>query len=262
MNAPADGGPNRRGHPTGVYTPPGPDTFDRADHERRSPVRLAFRFRCRSMRWPRSLLLASLRITVNGAVTVIPILKPSMPPALLNWSLPGPPISRCGSVKVTITARWVDTSSVQSVDSAPIIRTLHDPRPPVPVALDYPLAYGSRPDVTNKSRIDLRWTPEAGQQRFRIFYADETTLVGYAEKAKAGNGLTSAEATLLLNAIVNQTAPERAASFKIHIGIFARDAFELLSGDPIEAAPNPVELNFVHRVSGSMRVGAMAQRWK
>ena len=238
------------------YTPPGPDTFGSPITNAPLAGQIGIQVPVPPIDGlaPGSLLLASLRITVNGAVTVIPILKPSMPPALLNWNLPGPPISRCGSVKVTITARWVDTSSVQSVDSAPIIRTLHDPRPPVPVALDYPLAYGSRPDVTNKSRIDLRWTPVAGQQRFRIFYADETTLVGYAEKAKASNGLTSAEATLLLNEIVNQTAPERAASFKIHIGIFARDAFELLSGDPIEAAPNPVELNFVHRVSGSMRV--------
>src|SRR5262249_30543186 len=203
---------------------------------------------------PGSLLLASLRITMNGAVTVIPILKPSTPPTLLNWNLPGPAISRCGSVKVTITARWVDTASVQSVDSAPIVRTLHDPRPPLPVALDYPLAYGSRPDVTNKSRIDLRWTPVPGQQRFRVFYADETTLVGYAEKAKGSNGPTSAEATQLLVEIVDKGAPERAASFKSHIGIFARDAFELLTGDPIDAGPNPVELNFVHRVSGSIRV--------
>jgi hypothetical protein len=196
---------------------------------------------------PGALPLKSLQVTLNGVTTNHAItVGPGTDCEVL---LPGPGLPLCGLGKLTFSARWQDTSSALSAASPALTRDIADPRPPQDVTLPSTLQYGSRPDVTGKSRIDLRWTATPQQRRFRVFLSDETTLVTRLERMVERNETGKTTAQSILAAVAAATNPaDRGAVFLSHKAFFTRDMFELLTGDPLESP------GFVHQVSGSLRV--------
>jgi hypothetical protein len=196
---------------------------------------------------PGSLPLASLQVTLNGSTSVNALT--AAPGTGFELTFAGPALARCATGVLTVTTWWVNTAGVQSQPSQTISRAIADPRPPVQVVIPNTLNYGSRPDVTGKSRIDLRWTASSTQKRFRVFYTDETTLRTRLERMVARNEAGQARAQSILAAAAATTSPQdRAAVYVANKDFFTRDMFELLTHDPLPAP------GFVHQVSGSLRV--------
>ena len=196
---------------------------------------------------PGSLPLASLQVLLNGSTTVNPLT--AAPGTDFELTFTGPALARCATGTLTITTWWVNTANVLSQPSQTITRAISDPRPPLQVVIPNTLNYGSRPDVTGKSRIDLRWTATSTQKRFRVFYSDETTLQTRLERMVARNEPGKVRAQSILSAAAATTTPQdRAAVYVANKDFFTRDMFELLTHDPLPAA------GFVHQVSGSLRV--------
>ena len=187
---------------------------------------------------PGSLLVTTLELTLDGqppeliAVTDVEI----------DLTRDGPPLARCGTGTVTMTARWQDSAGQFSDPSPGISRLIKDPRPPAAVVMPEILSYGSRPDVTGKSRIQLRWMNSPGQATTRVYQSDETTLLTVLETAGAGTATIRAA----IAAAPNPAA--RAAIFVANKALFGRSAFELINPDQFTAAA------FEHKVSGSLRV--------
>jgi hypothetical protein len=203
-------------------------------------------------------LLERLELSIahgGGAATSHhPVPDPAAPPAELAISLAGPAVPRCGQVEATVHARWVDSSGTASPDSEPTTVTAHDPRPPEPITLPPALRYTSRPDATGRARTTLEWTPLAGQRRFRVFVADETTLGAQLREAASDGGVGAAAAQALLDDLaVAAGAPERAQVYATHRGMLDRDWFQQLTGDPLEA-PASGPARFEHAVSGDLRI--------
>jgi hypothetical protein len=196
---------------------------------------------------PGSLPLSTLLLDVGGQPFTA---NPAQANAKgdLVVKVPGPALLPCASAQVAINARWQASGAqppqqLTSEDAMPVKRTIHDPRAPAPVSLSPALDYGSRPDATGKSRIDLRWQAAPGQQRFRVYYASETSLL---EKLRAID-------PELLGGITHKTAAERATLLHNCKPHFDRSCFELLTGDPLEkAAGNNPEMRLVHEVSGQL----------
>ncbi len=189
---------------------------------------------------PGSFLVDTLELSLSGA----PVELVAVPPGAtaLDFTRPGPALARCGTGSIQLTCRWRDTSG-QFSDPSPVVgRNIRDPRPPAPVVLPEVLAYGSRPDVTGKSRIQLRWTQSPGQVLSRIYYSDETTLTTALERAGAS--------TLAIRAAI-AAAPDaaaRAAIFVANKDRFDKTRFEAVGPDSLAGT------SLEHRVSGSLRV--------
>jgi hypothetical protein len=196
---------------------------------------------------PGSLPLASLQVTLNGATTTHAL--PASPGTDLDVTRPGPALARCAKGTIEVVTRWINTAAVLSPPSQKVSRNISDPRPPLQVAIPNTLDYGSRPDVTGKSRIDLRWTASSTQKGFRIFHSDETTLKTRLERMVSRNETGKVRAQSILAAAATTATPQdRAAVYVTNKDFFTRDMFELLTHDPLTAS------SFVHQVSGSLRV--------
>ena len=196
---------------------------------------------------PGSLPLASLQVLLNGSTTVNPLT--AAPGTDFELTFAGPALARCATGSLTVTTWWLNTGNVTSQPSQTISRAITDPRPPEQVVIPNTLAYGSRPDVTGKSRIDLRWTATSTQKRFRIFFTDETTLKTRLERMVDRNEPGKVRAQSILDAAAATSTPQdRAAVYVANKDFFTRDMFELLTHDPLSAP------GFVHQVSGSLRV--------
>ena len=167
-----------------------------------------------------------------------------------DWviNLPGPAIPRCSQRVVQVVARWIDTASLISNNSDPVRRTLHDPRPPEPLVIAKPLSYTNRPDVMGQARVELAWTANSHQQRFRVFYANQTRLVGKLAEA----GTSEAQAILTELDAVSDPA-DVAEVFRNHADFWPRDWFDQLTQEPVERNGS-AEVRYVHSVSGSLRV--------
>ncbi|WP_140635950.1 hypothetical protein [Methylibium rhizosphaerae] len=155
----------------------------------------------------------------------------------------GPDLPRCGSKKVTYTARWIDVLNLVSPNADPASRTIMDPRPPEAPPVITELRYTARPDVQGHARVDLDFGSTVGT-RYRVFASNETILL----KALQNDGHVAARNDILSAA---PGAP-RAMKFKQYKALFGWDHFENLTKQPIEATSSTTR--FVHRVSGSLDV--------
>ncbi|MCY0995351.1 hypothetical protein OV203_49955 [Nannocystis sp. ILAH1] len=169
----------------------------------------------------------------------------SLPPApdMLLVVRDGPDLPRCGSKKVTYTARWIDELGLVSPDALPAQRTIVDPRPPPPPPVITELRWTARPDVEGHARVDLDFGSTIGT-RYRVFVSNETLLL----KALEQDGHHAARAEIL----AAEPGAPRAEKFKDHKALFGWDHFEGLTRQPIVAAATTTR--FVHRVSGSLEV--------
>ncbi len=196
---------------------------------------------------PGSLPLTMLRVTLDGVTTDHMI--SAAPDTDMEVTFTGPALARCGRSTLRLVTAWIDSVGAVSDPSPQIERDIADPRPPEHVSLPSTLNYGSRPDVTGKSRIDLRWTTTSAQRRFRVFTSDETSLKTRLERMVLRNEPRKATAQSILAAVAAASnAPDRAAVYVANKRFFTRDMFELLTADPLETG------SFTHRVSGSLRV--------
>ncbi|NWK95836.1 hypothetical protein DM806_09130 [Sphingobium lactosutens] len=187
-----------------------------------------------------SLAIANLEVVLNDGV---PELIPVPPNGInLDFVRAGPALERAGIGTVKLVCRWQDSAGRFSDPSPPIERDVRDPRPPVAVVLPETLAYGSRPDVTGKSRIQIDWQASPGQAAYRVYHSDETTLMTALEREGA--------ATVSIRAAIAAApnAAARAAIFIANKNRFDKTRFEAISPDGFTAT------RFEHRVSGSLRV--------
>ena len=189
---------------------------------------------------PGSRLVTTLEMTLNGGVPELVAVPGGAQE--LDLARTGPALARCATGAITLSCRWRDSAAVFSEPSPEIARSIKDPRPPAAIVIPETLAYGSRPDVTGKSRIQLRWTNSPGQATTRVYQSDETTLLTVLEKA----GAATAAIRAAIAAAPNPAA--RAAIFVANKALFGRTAFELVNPDGFTAAA------FEHKVSGSLRV--------
>lgn len=196
---------------------------------------------------PGSLPLQTLRMVLNGTSSDRPLT--AAPGTDFEIVVVGPPLARCQQGELKLTARWIDSAGAISEPSNEITRAISDPRPPEQVMIPATLAYGSRPDATGKSRIDLRWTATPTQRRFRIFHSDETTLRTQLERIVARDQPDKPTAQAILTAVgATSTPQDRAAVYVANKAFLKRTMFELLTHDPISVS------SFVHQVSGALRV--------
>lgn len=167
-----------------------------------------------------------------------------------DWvvSIPGPALPRCGQRTVEVIAQWVDTAGSESERSDPVRRTVHDPRPPEPLVLESPLLYAARPDAMGQARVELNWLANDRQQRFRVFYANQTRLMGKLAEA----GTPAAQAILAELAAVSDPAAV-ADVFRAHTDYWPRAWFDQLTQEPVERNGS-ADMRYVHSVSGSLQV--------
>jgi hypothetical protein len=158
----------------------------------------------------------------------------------------GPDLPRCGSRKVTYTARWVDSLGHVSPNADPAARTMVDPRPPEPPPVITSLRWTARPDAEGHARVDLDFNSTVGT-RYRVFATNETILL----KALLDGGQIAARSDIL-SAVPG--AP-RAGKFRDHKALFGWAHFESLTKQPIVATSTTT--HFVHRLSGSLEVLAI-----
>lgn len=158
----------------------------------------------------------------------------------------GPALERCASTKVAYIARWNDALGRVSTDSDPAVRTITDPRPPLPPVVPTELRYTARPDAQGHARADLTFASVPGT-RYRIFVSTETTLL----KSLDSRGETAAAAAIRA---ADAGAP-RATVFKSFKHLFDWDDFEGLTKDSLLATGPSTP--FAHRFSGSLEVLAL-----
>jgi hypothetical protein len=171
---------------------------------------------------------------VDAEPLVVSIPVPALAPAEKRWLL--------------VSGRWMDTGSRRSVWSPQTRAQASDPRAPAALTLPNALDYGSRPDALGRSRVRLEWTAASVPIRYRVYHSDETTLL---QRLSVLAGPEAAAARAGLDAAV--TAPDRAAVFRSHAGLFDRSCFELLTASPLEL-PGGGRLTYEHNLSGSLRV--------
>lgn len=202
---------------------------------------------------PGSALLAALEVAVDGVVTSIGV-PASGPPPTLVVSRDGPALQRADSQAVTIVARWINTLGAPSVDSEPVTLLLSDPRPPSALTMATALRYAARPDATGQARVALTWSPQPGQQRFRVFYTDETRVTARLQKIVAQNLPAKPAAQTVLAALGDAaTVVDRAAALTSDPALLSREMFEQVTARPIER-PAAGQVRFEHALSGSLRV--------
>ncbi len=187
---------------------------------------------------PGSLAITHLEFTLDGRTETVAVGTSSA----LDFTRPGPPLPRGGQGVTTLVARWQDSAGRFSQPSPPTERRIFDPRPPRGLTMSQALAYGSRPDVTGKSRIALAWTPTTGQATTRLYQSDETTLIRSLVK-RGGHAALLAQIAAAAN-----DAPARAQLFVDNKALFSREQFGLINPDGF------TDTRFEHRVSGSLRV--------
>lgn len=184
--------------------------------------------------------------TLGGLVGATLELHPAPAHDILVIQRTGPALPRCGSKKVSYTARWIDVINLVSPNADPAARTITDPRPPQAPPVITELRYTARPDVQGHARVDLDFGSAVGT-RYRVFASNETLLL----KALKNNNQTAA-----LNDILSaEPGAPRAMKFKLYKGLFGWDHFENLTPQPIVATGSTTR--FVHRVSGSLDVLAI-----
>jgi hypothetical protein len=159
----------------------------------------------------------------------------------------GPPLARSASTGVRLVGRFVDVDGRVSAPSEPV--TLHavDPRPPPQVVLPDELRYAARPDVRDRSRIDLTWSPPIGAAGFHVFASDEGTLRQVMEAAEG----TAFDALLAALDSAGDDAPARATAWRTHSAALPRDAFTLVTAQPLPTT-SP-RTTYTHTVSGALR---------
>ena len=114
------------------------------------------------------------------------------PPTSSTVTVDAPPLRRGRSTTVLVSAHWVDTEGRRSAPSDELTLTVWDPRPPAAVVVDPTLRYAARPDVTGLARVELTWSAASPQDRFRVYYADETTLARSTRRLTRHRGLFAA----------------------------------------------------------------------
>lgn len=197
---------------------------------------------------PAAHLIATLEISVNGAITTVAVPNTASPPAFLAATVKGPGLPRAGKAAVEVSAKWIDTAGFKSGSSQPIKRTLRDARPPTTLNVLGDLFYTNRPDDTGKASLELQWQSAAGHKRYRVYSTDEPTLNAW---------LASNNPALLAQLKPLQKygkAQERGTLYAANKALFPRDLFELMTSTPIEAPA--VNATMKHRivVSGSLGV--------
>ena len=159
----------------------------------------------------------------------------------------GPPLARSASTGVRVVGRFVDVDGRVSAPSEPVVLHAVDLRPPPQVVFPDELRYAARPDVQDRSRIDLAWVPPAGAAGFLVFATDEGTV---RQVVEAADGATHATLLAALDA-ASDDAPARATAWRTHAATLPRDAFTLVTAQPVpRALPRTT---YTHTVSGALR---------
>jgi hypothetical protein len=170
------------------------------------------------------------------------------PPLLV--SLPVPALAPAERRELTATARWSDLGGRVSALSPPARAQAVDPRAPAPLVLPNALEYAARPDALGRSRVRVSW-PATANTAYRIYFSDETTLRQRLSTLVAGGKPDAVAAASALAGAV--TAPDRAAVFRAHAGLFDKTCFELLTRTPVLAS-SAGPRTYDHEVSASLRV--------
>lgn len=162
-------------------------------------------------------------------------------------ALTGPPLARSSGADVRLRGRFVDVDGRQSDWSDPVFLRAVDLRPPVQVTFPPELRYGARPDVRDRSRIDLAWTPVAGQDQFAVYASDEGAVRQVLEAD------TGTDHTALLAALdaAGDDLPARAGVWRDNRAALPLGAFTLVTARPIPAATP--QTSYSHEVSGTLR---------
>lgn len=158
--------------------------------------------------------------------------------------LEAPQLARTESRTLRISARWADTTGTLGDPGQEQLLELVDPRPPLPLELPETLEYTGRPDVTGLAWAEYAWTPQAGQAKAALYYADETRV--RAMLTRAGNTAFLAA----LDAAADD--PARAAVYRDRAGELTAAYFERVDGAIVERDDGT--LGFRHAVSGSLAV--------
>jgi hypothetical protein len=186
-------------------------------------------------------------LTVSTHIEVIP--DPSLPPDALRFAISAPVLAPTETRKLRLLARWVDTVGTASVESEPVIVTIHDPRPPAQLPVPDTLLYAARPDVQGRALVESRWIPLVGQDKVVVYYSDENRLFAFLESSAPSN--PSAQAALDALAAADNPAA-RATVYRTNAGLFGSYLFERL-----DVVPEPVpggQMRFQHYLSGSLRI--------
>jgi hypothetical protein len=159
-------------------------------------------------------------------------------------SVDAPQLARTESRTLRISARWADMTGALGDPGREQLLEIVDPRPPLPIALPETLEYTGRPDVTGLAWAEYAWTPQPGQAKAALYYADETRI--RAMLARAGNTAFLAA----LDAAADD--PARAAVYRDRAGELTDAYFERVHGAIVERDDGT--LAFRHAVSGSLAV--------
>jgi hypothetical protein len=154
---------------------------------------------------------------------------------------PGPPLAPTARQTVRVSAFWVDTAGQSSAESLPVSLNCYDLRTPPQVVMPNGLQYASRADATGHCRAEIAWPVLAGQSRFRVYVAHETTLRAQLEALGE---------TALLAELDGMSPPDRAVRLRENHPLFPRNLFELLTDTPIEVTGTSAR--FEHALSGSL----------
>lgn len=176
---------------------------------------------------------------------------PLAPATRLDFTFAGPVLAPQSSRELTLLARWRDTTGGTSFPSEPLTLTMHDPRPPAPLALPTTppdaLDYSSRPDVAGLSMVEYAWTP-APEATYAVYYSDENRLMAHLARA----GASADDAALLASLRAQKDPAARATSLRANAARFGAHLFERLNGVVVDGAAG--QTMFRHAVSGSLRV--------
>jgi len=144
---------------------------------------------------------------------------------------------------VLVSAVWVDTAGQSSPESQAVAVNCYDLRAPPQVVMPPGLQYASRADATGHCRAEIVWPVLAGQSRFRVYVAHETTLRTQLEDLGEDE---------LLGELASLSAPDRAGRLRAADvrSLFARNNFELLGDTPVEASGGTAR--FEHALSASL----------
>lgn len=187
----------------------------------------------------------------GGIGTTVPADRGAAPPGAdpvpIVGSIPVPPLLPAEKRWLIVSGAWIDAGGRRSAESPPTRAQAADPRAPAALTLPNALAYGSRPDALGRSRVRLEWAGAPPPTRYRVYHSDETTL----RERLAGLPGPEADAARAQLAGVD-AAPDRAAVFRAHAGLFDRSCFELLTGSPLPSSG--VRMSYEHELSGSLGV--------
>jgi hypothetical protein len=178
-------------------------------------------------------------------VTTVQQLPPGSVPSggeTREVQLAAPQLARTESRTLRISARWADTTGTLGQPGQEQLLEIVDPRPPLPLALPETLQFTGRPDVTGLAWAEYSWTPQAGQAKAALYYADETRV--RAMLSRAGNTAFLAA----LDAAADD--PARAAVYRDRAGELTGAYFERVQGAIV--ARDDGTLAFRHAVSGSL----------